>query len=72
MRAETLYIVSMFVDLVPNRNSRPAVLLRESYREGDKVKLQVKSRDKKTPEDAPVLWEQEFRVGMTGGKLRLE
>lgn len=28
----------MFVDLVPNRNSRPAVLLRESYREGDKVK----------------------------------
>jgi hypothetical protein len=33
-----LYTVSMFVDLVPNRNSRPAVLLRESYREGDKVK----------------------------------
>lgn len=28
----------MFVDLVPNRNSRPAVLLRESYREGDKVR----------------------------------
>lgn len=28
----------MFVDLVPNRNSRPAVLLRESYREGEKVK----------------------------------
>ncbi len=28
----------MFVDLVPNRNSRPAILLRESYREGDKVK----------------------------------
>jgi hypothetical protein len=28
----------MFVDLVPNRNSRPAVLLRESYREGDRVK----------------------------------
>ena len=33
-----LYVVSMFVDLVPNRNSRPAVLLRESYREGEKVK----------------------------------
>jgi hypothetical protein len=32
------YKVSMFVDLVPNRNSRPAILLRESYREGDKVK----------------------------------
>jgi hypothetical protein len=28
----------MFVDVVPNRNSPPAVLLRESYREGAKVK----------------------------------
>jgi len=28
----------MFVDVVPNRNSSPAVLLRESYREGFKVK----------------------------------
>jgi len=27
----------MFIDVVPNRNSRPAVLLRESYREEDKV-----------------------------------
>ena len=28
----------MHVERVPNRNSRPAYLLRESYREGDKVK----------------------------------
>lgn len=28
----------MHVDIVPNRNSRPAILLRESYREGKKVK----------------------------------
>jgi len=28
----------MFVDVVPNRNSPPAVLLRESYREGSKVR----------------------------------
>lgn len=28
----------MYVELVPNRNSPPAVLLRESYREGGKVK----------------------------------
>ena len=28
----------MYVVAVPNRNSRPAVLLRESYREGDRVK----------------------------------
>src|SRR5436853_6598059 len=28
----------MYVAVVPNRGSRPAVLLRESYREGSKVK----------------------------------
>jgi hypothetical protein len=28
----------MHIDIVPNRNSRPAYLLRESYREGKKVK----------------------------------
>src|SRR5690606_17474472 len=28
----------MHIDVVPNRNSRPAYLLRESYREGKKVK----------------------------------
>jgi Transposase DDE domain len=28
----------MYVDIVPNRSSPPAILLRESYREGDKVK----------------------------------
>jgi hypothetical protein len=29
--------VAMYIDIVPNRNSPPAVLLRESYREGKKV-----------------------------------
>ena len=28
----------MYIDIVPNRNSPPAILLRESYREGKKVK----------------------------------
>jgi len=28
----------MYIDVVPNRNSRPAVLLRESVREGSKIK----------------------------------
>lgn len=31
-------MVSMHVETVPNRNSRPAILLRESYREDGKVK----------------------------------
>jgi transposase len=32
------YIVGMYVAIVPNRNSPPAILLRESYREGAQVK----------------------------------
>ena len=28
----------MYVDIVPNRNSRPAVLLREGWREGGRVR----------------------------------
>ena len=28
----------MFIDIIPNRNSAPAILLRESYREGHKIK----------------------------------
>jgi hypothetical protein len=31
-------IVAMYIERIPNRNSPPAVLLRESYREGGKVK----------------------------------
>ena len=31
-------MVAMYIDIVPNRNSPPAVLLRESYREGNKVR----------------------------------
>ncbi len=33
----------MFIDIVPNRNSPPAVLLRESYREGTRVKKRTLS-----------------------------
>ncbi|MEL5849901.1 MAG: IS1634 family transposase [Candidatus Igneacidithiobacillus chanchocoensis] len=32
------YIVGMHIHIVPNRGSRPTILLRESYREGKKVK----------------------------------
>ncbi len=33
-----LYTVPMYIESVPNRNSRPAILLREGWREGGKVK----------------------------------
>ena len=29
--------VSMYIESVPNRNSPPAILLREAWREGEKV-----------------------------------
>src|SRR5262250_552046 len=32
------YIVGMYVAVVPNRNSPPAILLRESFREDGRVK----------------------------------
>jgi len=28
----------MYIETVPNRNAPPAILLRESYREGDKIR----------------------------------
>ena len=31
-------MVDMHIHVIPNRNSKPAILLRESYREGGKVK----------------------------------
>lgn len=38
MRAASARIVPMYIDEVPNRNSRPAILLREGWREGKKVR----------------------------------
>lgn len=32
-----VYIYAMYIDIVPNRNSRPAILLRESIRDGTKI-----------------------------------
>jgi hypothetical protein len=32
------YIAAMYIESVPNRNSPPAILLRESYRDGAKIK----------------------------------
>ena len=38
MNATNVILVYMHVDVVPNRNSRPCVLIRESFREDGKVK----------------------------------
>ncbi len=42
----------MYVERVPNRNSPPAVLLRESYREGGKVRKRTLANLSKLPDHA--------------------
>ena len=44
-----LQIVSMFVDVVPNRNSRPTILIRHAYREGGKAKKRTLANITKLP-----------------------
>jgi transposase len=41
----------MYIEKVPNRNSPPAVLLRESYREGNQVKKRTLANLSKLPDD---------------------
>ncbi|WP_446425762.1 IS1634 family transposase [Microcystis aeruginosa] len=41
----------MYIEKVPNRNSPPAVLLRESYREGEQVKKRTLANLSKLPDD---------------------
>src|SRR3982074_1514950 len=41
----------MFVARIPNRNSPPAILLRESYREGDKIKSRTLANLSHWPDD---------------------
>ncbi len=41
----------MYIEKVPNRNSPPAVLLRESYREGKKVKKRTLANLSKLPDE---------------------
>ncbi len=44
-------MIAMYIEKVPNRNSPPAVLLRESYREGDQVKKRTLANLSKLPDD---------------------
>ena len=43
------YYVAMYIERVPNRNSPPAVLLRESYREGKKIRKRTLANLSKWP-----------------------
>ena len=42
----------MYIHIIPNRNSKPAVLLRESYRVGGNVRKRTLANLSKLPMDA--------------------
>ena len=50
-RGNSAIIVAMYIEKIPNRNSPPAVLLRESYREGNKVKKRTLANLSKLPDE---------------------
>jgi hypothetical protein len=53
----------MYIERVPNRNSPPAVLLRESYREGKKVRKRTLANLSKLPDDVI----DNLRAALQGG-----
>ena len=53
----------MYIERVPNRNSPPAVLLRESYREGNRVRKRTLANLSKLPDDVI----ENLRIVLKGG-----
>jgi len=62
---ESIYNVCMYIDIVPNRNSPPAVLLRESRREGGKIVKTTIANLSKCPPGAV----KAFRLALRGVEL---
>ncbi len=58
----------MYIERVPNRNSPPAVLLRESYREGNQVKKRTLANLSKLPEDVV----DNMKLALKGGQISIE
>ena len=48
-------IVGMYITKIPNRNSPPAILLREGYRENGKVKNRTLANLKLPPQSIDIL-----------------
>lgn len=51
----------MYVDVVPNRNSPPAVLIRENYREGSKIKHRTLANISHLPPERVMALKRAFR-----------
>jgi hypothetical protein len=57
----------MYIEKVPNRNSPPAVLLRESYREDNQVKKRTLANLSKLPEEIV----ENMKLALKGAKLSI-
>ena len=51
-KVDACNIIGMYIATIPNRNSPPAILLREGYREGGKVKNRTLANLSKLPPEA--------------------
>ena len=58
----------MYIERVPNRNSPPAVLLRESYREGDRIKKRTLANLSSLPDDVV----DNMKMVLKGAKVSIE
>ena len=59
----------MFIDTIPNRNSPPAILPRESYREGGRIKKRTLTNLSKLPQgliDAVAAWLEGAKAARAG------
>jgi hypothetical protein len=61
-------IVVMYIERVPNRNSPPAVLLRESYREGEQVKKRTLANLSSLPDDVV----DNMKMALKGARVSIE
>src|SRR6516165_2382131 len=72
-RREQWFFAGMFIDTIPNRTSPPAILLRESYREGRKVKKRTLANLSKLPQaliDGIASLIAHGKVAAVGGMIR--
>ncbi len=65
MVCDMLYIVGIYIAAIPNRQSKPAMLLRESYRQQGKVKTRTLANLSPLPDDAL----KTLRRSLKGDKL---
>ena len=59
----------MYIDIIPNRNSAPAILLRESYREGHKIKKKTIANISKWPSNRILMLDSLLKGDLDNGKL---